>query len=218
MRAIAMVNRQREIFEIMIAHRIAILLVGATTLATFHTQANAQVPDDVVLNIMRECARIDEPSARLACYDNNIRSARATPRNTVPGETVVLGSGAVLNGPNNTGPSSFGIEDVQGSGVAASSLDTSGSAGFGRENIQSYQAPQGELQELSARVAGVRQVGPGLYVITLEDGAVWRFTDGVSPNYRAPSRGSEVEISRASMGSFLLRFEGQQSVRVERER
>jgi len=203
----------------MIAHRAAILLAGATTLATLSTPAIAQVPDDVVLNIMRQCARIDDPSARLACYDNNIRSAGATPRNTVPGETVVQGSGAVLNAPNTAGPSGFGREDIRGSGTPLRRADTTGAAGFGAEDVQSaqrFQAPQGELEQLRARVSRVRQIGPGLFTVTLEDGAVWRFTDGVPPTYRPPTRGSEVEISRASMGSFLMRYEGQQSVRVER--
>jgi hypothetical protein len=185
-----------EILKIMNAHRAAILLAGAAMFATIHVSASGQVPDDVVLNIMRECARIDDPSARLACYDNNVRNTGASPRNTVPGDTVVQGSGAVLRGPDTTGVSGFGMEDVR--------------------TPERFESRPGELQELTARVAEIRQVGAGRYVITLEDGAVWRFTDGVPTTYRVPRRGSQVEINRASMGSFLLRFQGQQSVRVER--
>lgn len=178
------------------AHRATFFLTGAAALAVLATPATAQVADEVVLNIMRECARIDDPSARLACYDNNIRSAGANPRATVPGESVVSGSGAVLSGPNTTGRAGFGAEDVRGP--------------------ERFEPRPGELQELTARVADVRQVGAGRYVITLEDGAVWRFTDSVPGTYSVPRRGSEVEINRASLGSFLLRFRNQQSVRVER--
>ncbi len=180
----------------MIAQRAAIAFLGATSLTVLATPVTAQISDEIVLNIMRECARIDEPSARLACYDNNIRNAGANPRMTVPGETVVTGGpGAPMSG--------------------------GGAQGFGREDVQSpgrFQAPPGELQELSARVSGIRQVGAGRYVITLEDGAVWRFTDSVPTTYSVPRVGSEVEINRASLGSFLLRFRNQQSVRVERVR
>ncbi len=182
----------------MTAHRAKILLAGATALAALSAPASAQVSDEVVLNIMRECARIDDPSARLACYDNNIRAAGANPR-TIPGETVVSGSGAVLSGP--------------------SGRSTTGRAGFGAEDIRGperFEPRPGELQELTARVADVRQVGVGRYVITLEDGAVWRFADSVPSTYRVPREGSQVEINRASLGSFLMRFNNQQSVRVER--
>ncbi|TIX50131.1 hypothetical protein [Alteraurantiacibacter aquimixticola] len=179
----------------MIAHRAALFLAGAASLAAISTPASAQVADDVVLNIMRECARIDDPSARLACYDNNIRTAGANPR-TIPGETVVQGSGAVMSGPNTTGRAGFGAEDIRGP--------------------ERFELREGELQELTARVADVRQVGVGRYEITLEDGAVWRISDSVPQTYSVPRRGAEVEINRASLGSFLLRYRNQQSVRVER--
>lgn len=185
----------------MTAHRATLFLAGAAAIAAISAPASAQIADDVVLNIMRECARIDDPSARLACYDNNIRATGANPR-TIPGETVVSGSGAVLSGPS-------------GSAVRS----TTGREGFGAEDIRGperFQARPGELQKLIARVAEVQQVGAGRYVITLEDGATWRFADSVPSNYRVPRRGSEVEINRASLGSFLMRFNGQQSVRVER--
>mgnify|MGYP000492403646 CR=1 FL=1 len=180
----------------MIAQRAAVLLAGAATFATMSSPAIAQVDDSIVLNIMRECARIDDPSARLACYDNNIRSAGANPRNTVPGETVVRGQGAVLSGPGASGAAGFGSEDVRGP--------------------ERFQSRSEDIQQLTARVAGVRPSGPGRYIITLEDGAVWRFTDSVPANYSVPRQGSEVEINRASLGSFLMRYRGQQSVRVER--
>src|SRR5690606_39592588 len=62
------------------AHRATILLSAAVASLTLTAlPASAQVPDGVVLNIMRECAKIGDPTARLACYDNNIRQAGATP-------------------------------------------------------------------------------------------------------------------------------------------
>ena len=180
----------------MTAQRATFILSGAAALAALSSPANAQIADDVVLNIMRECARIDDPSSRLACYDNNIRAAGANPRATVPGETVVSGSGAVLGGPATTGRTGFGAEDVRGP--------------------ERFQPRPGELEELTTTVAEIRQVGAGRYVITLEDGAVWRFTDSVPNTYSVPRRGSEIEINRAALGSFLMRFRNQQSVRVER--
>lgn len=180
----------------MTAQRAIILAAGALTLAATAAPATAQVDDEVVLNIMRECARIDDPTARLACYDNNIRSAGADPRSTVPGDTVVEGSGAP---PSSSGPSGFGREDV-------------------RTPDRFREAPPGELAEITSRVSSIRQREPGIYAFTLEDGAQWVFTDGVALSYRPPRAGSSVTIQRAAMGSFLMRFDNQPSVRVERIR
>lgn len=181
----------------MTAQRAIILAAGAITLAAGGSPAMAQVADDVVLNIMRECARIDDPTARLACYDNNIRSAGANPRNTVPGETVV-------------------------EGASGAPLSSSGVTGFGREDVRTpdrfRDAPPGEVAEITSRISSIRQREPGIYAFTLEDGAQWVFTDGVALSYRPPSAGSSVTIQRAAMGSFLMRFGNQPSVRVERVR
>ena len=185
----------------MIAHRAAKLLAGSTTLAVLAITAavpvNAQISDDVVLSIMRECARIDDPTARLGCYDNNIRSAGAAPRNTIPGEVRVQGGAPA---------------PVTGNGVA----------GFGRENVRTAErfnaAPAGEAAEISARVSAVAERGPGIYMVTLEDGAEWLFTRGAGANYVPPRAGSTVEIQRGALGSFLLRYDNQEAVRVRRVR
>ena len=166
---------------------------GALTLAAL--PAAAQVADEIVLNIMRECAKIDDPTARLACYDNNIRSAGANPRNSVPG---------VMSVPQ---------------GGAGAPVSNGGPQGFGRESVRTpdrFETPAGELDSITTRVSAISQTRPGMYRFTLQDGAVWEFTESVPFSYRAPREGSEVEIDRASLGSFLMRFDNQQSVRVRR--
>ncbi|AKH42552.1 hypothetical protein FHS61_000322 [Altererythrobacter atlanticus] len=57
---------------------------------------------------------------------------------------------------------------------------------------------------------------PGIYLLTLEDGARWEFVEAVPFSYNPPGRGSTVEISRAALGSFMLRYAGQPGVRVKR--
>lgn len=186
----------------MTAHRAAILLtraaLGAAVLTALPAPASAQIADDVVLNIMRECARIDDPTARLGCYDNNIRTAGTPARNTIPGEVRVQGgAGAPL---------------VQ-NGVAG------GTTGFGREDVRSperFNTPAGEVDEVNARVAAITQRQQGIYLLTLEGGAQWLFVQGVDPSYAPPRVGSTVEIRRGAMDSFLLRFNNQPSVRVRR--
>ena len=187
---------ERELIYVMTAHRAAIIIAGTAALAAISTPAMAQVDDGVVLNILRNCAQIDDPTARLACFDNNIRIAGAEPRNTVPGRTRVEGGAAPMS--------------------------RSGATGFGREDVRTEDrflaAPAGELAEIEAEVTNIRSIGPGLYEFALASGAVWRFSDGTPNNYIAPRVGTTVEISRASLGSFLMRYRNQRAVRVERVR
>lgn len=179
--------------------RISALAITAAALplTLFAAPAAAQVSDEIVLNILRNCAEIDDPTARLACYDNNIRAAGGQARNSVPGEMAV--------------PS--------GGGGIAPARDTTGASGFGREDIRTperFESRPGELDELRARVTAVSQQQRGIYLVTLEDGAQWLFTESVPFSYRPPRVGDRVTIDRASLGSFLMVVNSQPSVRVRR--
>ncbi|MEN7537123.1 hypothetical protein [Aurantiacibacter flavus] len=178
------------------AYRLAALAAGLTLpLAALPQPAHAQVDDAIVLEIMRQCARIDDASARLACYDNNVRSAGASPaRNTVPGQIAAPQASSAA--PAVRG---FGSEDV-------------------RRSDRFDSTPAGQLDELTTRVTAVRMQQPGVYRLTLEDGAEWQFSESVPNSYRPPREGSVVTIDRAALGSFLMVFDNQMSVRVRRIR
>src|SRR5690606_15332991 len=126
---------EREFLPVMIAFRAALVLSAAASLGALALPAQAQIADDVVLNILRECARIDDPTARLGCFDNNIRNAGPA-RNTIPGEVRAQGGGAVLN-PRGGSVSDFGAEDVRGATQAEAPRPSpsGGVAGFGREDV-----------------------------------------------------------------------------------
>ena len=178
------------------AQRAAILATGAAALALLGGPASAQVNRETVLNVLVECAKIDDPTARLACYDNNIKNAGGVVRSTVPGRVRAQGGGAPIA--NNEGP-----------------------AGFGRENLPDanrFQAPAGRVESIRPKVTAVSSLGVGVYVVTIEDGAQWQFAESVDQSYRPPKVGSIVEIERGSLGSFLMRVDGQEGIRVRRIR
>jgi len=174
------------------------LAISAATLALSATPALAQDERGAVLNILVECAKIDDPTARLACYDNNMTRAGATVRSTVPGQVRgVLGGSAPIE---NQGPQGFGYEDVRTSDPSR------------------FQLRPGLMQEIHPTVASIALRQPGIYLVTLEDGAQWMFAEGVDSQYRLPRRGDEIEIERGSLGSFLMRVDGQPAVPVRRIR
>lgn len=181
----------------MTAHRASILAASATAaLLLASPPAIAQVNGEIVLNIMRECAKIDDPTARLACYDNNIRSAGGTPRAPVSGQVQAPQGGTAPI--TSSAPSGFGAESVRTPRTAPSSAQTA--------------------NQITSTVQAIREREPGIYAITLEDGAQWRFTNSVPRTYRVPRVGSTVEIERGALGSFLLRFDRQSAVGVVRDR
>jgi len=178
------------------AHGAKVLLVGVAATLLSPASAQAQVADQVVLNIMRECAKIDDPTARLACYDNNIRSAGASPRAAVPGSPAVpQGGGAPVA---SNAPQGFGAESIRSTR---------------RREADQLRQTAGEIR---AVVSDVRERQPGIYLVTLEGGAQWLFSESMPSAYRPPERGAAVEIQRGSLGSFLLRFNNQQPVPVRR--
>jgi hypothetical protein len=183
----------------MITAQRAIVLLGGVALAASASPAAAQVNETIVLNIMRECAKIDDPTARLACYDNNIRAVGGNP-NSIPGQMArPNGGGAVLQG-GNSAATGFGADDV----VARSPQR------FERGGLS------GGPSEINAKVASVNERQPGIYLVTLQSGAQWLFTESGGSGYRAPRKGDSVELKRGALGSYLIVVNSQTPVRVTR--
>jgi hypothetical protein len=179
----------------------AIVIVAGAALTAFATPAAAQVPDNVVLNVMRECAKIDDPTARLACYDNNIRSAGGNPR-SVPGQGgVVRGGGAPISGNPGGGPEGFGADSIRT-----------------EERFQSYEERGLGPDEISARITAVSQREPGVYLVTIDGDAQWLFAESMGISFQPPRRGDTVRIERGALGSFLMHVDDQEPVRVRRVR
>jgi hypothetical protein len=172
------------------------MAAGAGLLLLAGSPAGAQIDQETAVNILRECARIDDATARLACYDNNIRNVGGTPRVAVPGRMPAPQGGSAPVAPNS--PRGFGAEDVR--------------------TAERFGTPAGQLQEIDARIASIRPREPGVYAFTLEDGAEWLFAESVSRNYTVPRAGSVIEIERGALGSFLMRFDSQPPVAVRRVR
>ena len=168
-------------------------LLGGTALALTATPVAAQVNDAIVINIMRECAKIADPTARLACYDNNIRTAGASPRSVPGAMPTPSGSGAPV-APN--APGGFGADDIR--------------------TPERFDPARNGASEISARVSAVREREPGVYLVTLENGAQWLFAESTNRAFAPPRQGGTVEIQRGALGGYLMVVGRQQGVRVTR--
>ena len=101
----------------------------------------------------------------------------------------------------------------------AAAVEPRADTGFGSNQLpRARTAEASEPGQISARVARAVERQPGIYLLTLEDGTEWQFVDSAPANYDPPRPGSTIEISKASMGSYLVRYAGQRSVRTRRVR
>ena len=172
----------------------AILAAGATALFAA-VPASAQVDASAAVNVLVECAKIDDPTARLACYDNNITRVGGAVRSTVPGQVRAQGRGAPIE---TTGPAGFGFESVR--------------------TPQRFNPRVGQLEQITSKITAVSSREPGIYLVTLENGAQWVFAEGIDSGARPPQRGDNVEIERGALGSFLMQIDRAQPIPVRRVR
>jgi len=134
------------------------------------------------------CRSIAEDVARLACYD-----ALAEP--PVPVLASIPAGDAT---PPPTPAELFGRDAGES------------------EDIVLRAAGIEQIEELRARVTGVRLDAYGKLTVTLDNGQVWSQIDSPALNLKS---GDEVRIRRAAMGSYLLaEVDGKRSSRVRRSR
>lgn len=95
------------------------------------------------------------------------------------------------------------------------SQSSSPESDFGLE-MQKQQQKNEDTSEITAVVGKVEKAPKGKLIITLEDGQVWRQTDG--GDYRLKS-GDTIIISRGAIGSFYLKkYDANKRIRVKRSK
>jgi hypothetical protein len=73
-----------------------------------------------------------------------------------------------------------------------------------------------EANRIAVTVARASRDAAGKWVVVLDDGAVWRQIDD-EPLEPPPRSGQKAVIRRAALGSYMLRIDGQSSIRVHRD-
>lgn len=154
---------------------------------------HADAPPPKELDTVLGCRTIPSGAERLACYDRGVDSLQAA---TAKHDIIVVDRETV----RRTRRSLFGYN-----------LPADPLLGGVSSNGQAGQ----EEREINATVRSAR-VGPdGLWIVILDDGAVWHQTDGTLA--LSPKPGNNVLIRRASLGSYFMRINNQPGVKARRE-
>ena len=181
-------------------HGIAPLLYGLMALAA---------PGFVAAGGERgvECAAIDDPSARLACYDAAFPRPAPGSRGVPPAAPAVVQT-----------PASAAIAPAVLPATVPAARPASEAEEFGlSERQRAAREPQPEkppATAVTAAVTAVRKLPTGYLRIDLDNDQAWQQTE-IDPNIRLRT-GDRVTIRKAALGSFLLETPGRFSTRVRR--
>ena len=186
-------------------------LLLAAMMATSSAPGLAQQADyEAIVRMTRECAKIADVPARVACYDN-----------TVSAERLIAGDAPPQRQRAEAPPRASQAAEAQRAPSPSPAQAAAPAApplgGFGAETLPVPPAVRKEEEsEIELGVRRADSVEPGIYLLTLEDGSQWRFVDAMPQTYEAPRAGSRIALERAALGSFKMSFADQRAVRIRR--
>jgi hypothetical protein len=170
------------------SYRLALVAV-ATLVAGPAARAAPEAPQAAAFQAVLDCRGIAEAAKRLACYDaaaGRMDSAQKS------GDIVVIDRAQAS------------AAHRQAFGLNLPSLDIL-TRGMNHE----------ELDRMDGEVRSASQDSSGRWTLVLTDGAIWRQISDETLNHE-PRPGSKVTIRRASLGSYMMKVEGQPGIRVHR--
>jgi hypothetical protein len=150
--------------------------VGFAALAPANAHA---APTSIPMSVLKQCAGIDEPSKRLACYD------QLAERPATAGAAFPKDSAAAKASP--------------GAPASAAPATSAPKESFGLYNAEHPVAPRVEALT-SGKVVSIGISSTGRSTVTLEGDQVWEL-DSADPVLR---NGDTVSVKRGTLGSFIL--------------
>ncbi len=161
--------------------------------------------DEALMRGLKRCATIENPQARLVCYDALAEVVAPENKPATAGAAPVAPP-AVNAAPRQPAPA-----------AAPKSVETpSRKDSFGAERLKREQERKTRTTEekkkktdnrISYNVASVRKDGTGRYLFTMQNGQVWR---QLEPGYVPVPRSTpfSVTISEGRLGDYKLRIGG----------
>ncbi|MCC7463007.1 MAG: hypothetical protein IT480_11165 [Gammaproteobacteria bacterium] len=165
-----------------------------------------------------ECFAIDDPAARLACYDAALRRP-VRPDAAAPAATALTPASPAApldTAPAAAAPAAGAVPAAVASAAAAPIPGEAGEFGLTERQRAARQPEPAEppATALTAAVTAVRKLPAGYLRIDLDNAQQWQQTE-IDP-YLYLRVGEHVTIRKATLGSFLLQTSSNQSTRVRR--
>ncbi len=163
------------------------------------------------LSDLQQCATTKDSLVRLVCYDKVMKQLNGGVTVTKKSEPVAVRptQPIVSNAPTPLRPTTNKAVVVQ---QPQSKEDS-----FGQEHIQRAESQDiSDTDEINVTVASVKRGPRDNLIITLQNGPIWRQSDG---EYMKLSSGDEVKLSKGILGAIYLNKTGQnKKIRVKRKK
>lgn len=216
--------------------RRTIAAVAIALCAGVSQLAVAQDPKGLNIDV-GNCVALEKPEERLACFEAQVEAARQRAASATASEATGAGAGAIAgatagvgagasaaaNGAAERGPSSSTPAAPVGPGTAPAQSQKGASEtsaeNFGlpepRPEPRPERSPERKPIEIVATVTELRQTVPNAYVITLDNGQVWRQAHPMPYPLRT---GLVVRLRETALGYRLSAPELHGQINVERVR
>ena len=176
-------------------------VIPALAVLWSHASFSASQPN--LVEKATACAALTEDARRLACYDATF-AARPAPAE------------AATSPPSST-PSAAAAA-AQASTAASDQRSATERFGFrgeiAREEVDRQEASTPKVDMLQARITAIEWLPRGEFVLTLDNGQVWRQKTTESIGALRP--GDQVTIKAGKLGSFRLSASSARSTHVQR--
>lgn len=139
---------------------------------------------------LMQCKQIAEPTARLACYD---QQAAKLEQATTAGDLVVSDRQTIKDA--RRGLFGFKLPSLNIFGGGDDAADA--------------------LNSVDSTISTARQFGYGTWRVTLADNSVWEQVDDQRLAFD-PVSGNKVHIYKGALGTFRMNIDGQRAIKVRR--
>ena len=143
-----------------------------------------------------DCRSVADSAARLACYDTTVSALDAAEQKR---ELVVVDKGQVRTARRSL----FGF--------ALPNLSI-----FGGGDAEDKKEAE-EFSSIETKIRSAYRNAAGRWVITIDEGAQWLQIDS-RDLAREPRAGLPIKISKAALGSYFAKVDGQIAIRMKRDR
>ena len=171
----------------------ALALVSMTAALPLHAQ---DAESDGIEARLAACDKFTEPDERLACFNAVARSLKKATAETVEQPPVTPAAKPEVSGIPAAVPKT------------ETELPKSGTDDFGRDSMKPDRDEKERKRDESSQavIAGVRQHHDRRFSVELDNGQVWRETEG--SRVGVPKVGRAVQITKGSLGGYRMKIDG----------
>ena len=191
---------------------------GAVALAVFVSGAQAVFAQDNVTIDARQCQRLESPADRLECYERQVNAASAQEPAAAPASPAPQAAAPTAPDARSAAPPPAAAAAAAApAGATPSNTSPAATSGQAKQSSSGGDGKPTNPQDIVGKVTALSKTVPNAWLITLDNGQVWRQT---YPEVYPLKPGQRVTLRPSGWGvTFRLTGDGMHGyIQVERVR